>query len=110
ESGALALSPEPVSLRDVVGETVESMRPIAAATDVAIDFLIEGEDLYVQADRQRLRQVLLNLLANSVKYNRPHGSVLITSSATEGESIAIRVSDTGIGIAAEHIERLFVPF
>jgi len=110
ESGALALSPEPVSLRDVVGETVESMRPIAAATDVSIDFLIEGEDLYVQADRQRLRQVLLNLLANSVKYNRPHGSVLITSSATDGELVAIRVSDTGIGIAAEHIERLFVPF
>ncbi|MGH8888825.1 MAG: ATP-binding protein [Acidothermaceae bacterium] len=110
ESGALALSPEPVSLRDVIGETVESMRPIAAATDVSIDFLIEGEDLCVQADRQRLRQVLLNLLANSVKYNRPHGSVLITSSAPDSESITIRVSDTGIGIAAEHIERLFVPF
>lgn len=110
ESGALALSPEPVSLRDVIGETVESMRPIAAATDVSIDFLIEGEDLFVQADRQRLRQVLLNLLANSVKYNRPHGSVLITSKATDDDVIAIRVSDTGIGIAPEHIERLFVPF
>jgi PAS domain S-box-containing protein len=110
ESGAVALSPEPVSLRDVVGETVESMRPIAAANDVVIDFLIEGDDLHVQADRQRLRQVLLNLLANSVKYNRPHGSVLITANGADAESIAIRVSDTGIGIAAEHIERLFVPF
>jgi len=110
ESGALALSPEPVSLRDVVGETVEAMRPIAAANDVTIDFLIEGDDLYVQSDRQRLRQVLLNLLANSVKYNRPHGSVLITSKAGDADMVAIRVSDTGIGIAAEHIERLFVPF
>jgi PAS domain S-box-containing protein len=110
ESGALALSPEPVSLRDVVGETVESMRPIAASNDVTIDFLIEGDDLYVQSDRQRLRQVLINLLANSVKYNRPHGSVLITSKAGDADTVAIRVSDTGIGIAAEHIERLFVPF
>jgi PAS domain S-box-containing protein len=110
ESGALALSPESVSLRDVVGETVEAMRPIAAANDVTIDFLIEGDDLYVQSDRQRLRQVLLNLLANSVKYNRPHGSVLITSKAGDADMVAIRVSDTGIGIAAEHIERLFVPF
>jgi len=110
ESGALALSPEPVSLRDVVGESVESLRPIAAAADVSIDFLIEGDDLHVQADRQRLRQVLLNLLANSVKYNRPHGSVLVTCKANDSESVAIRVSDTGIGIAAEHIERLFVPF
>lgn len=110
ESGALTLSPEPVSLRDVVGETVESMRPIAAAGEIAIDFLIEGEDMYVQADRQRLKQVLLNLLANSVKYNQPRGSVLVTCKGESAKSIAIRVSDTGIGIAAEHLERLFVPF
>ena len=110
ESGALALSPEPVSLRDVVGDTVESMRPIAAASDISIDFLIEGDDLFVQADRQRLKQVLINLLANAVKYNRPHGSVLVTSKVRVDETTEIRVSDTGIGIAAEHIERLFVPF
>jgi PAS domain S-box-containing protein len=110
ESGALSLSPEPVSLRDVVGETVESLRPMAAANDITIDFLIEGDDLYVRADRQRLKQVLLNLLANSVKYNRPRGSVLVTSKTNDAHTVAIRVSDTGIGIAAEHIERLFVPF
>jgi PAS domain S-box-containing protein len=110
ESGALALSPEPVSLRDVVGDTVESMRPIAAAGDISIDFLIEGDDLFVQADRQRLKQVLINLLANAVKYNRPHGSVLVTSKVRDDETTEIRVSDTGIGIATEHIERLFVPF
>jgi CheY-like chemotaxis protein/anti-sigma regulatory factor (Ser/Thr protein kinase) len=110
ESGALALSPEPVSLRDVVGDTVESMRPIAAASDISIDFLIEGDDLFVQADRQRLKQVLINLLANAVKYNRPHGSVLVTSKLRGDETTEIRVSDTGVGIAAEHIERLFVPF
>jgi PAS domain S-box-containing protein len=110
ESGALALSPEPVSLRDVVGDTVESMRPIAAGSDISIDFLIEGDDLFVQADRQRLKQVLINLLANAVKYNRPHGSVLVTSKVRDEETTEIRVSDTGVGIAAEHIERLFVPF
>jgi PAS domain S-box-containing protein len=109
ESGALALSPEPVSLRDVVGETVESMRPIAAANDVSVDFLIEGDDLFVQADRQRLKQVLLNLLANGVKYNRPRGTVLVTASS-HADDIEIRVADTGIGIAPEHRERLFVPF
>lgn len=110
ESGALALSPEPVSLRDVVGDTIESMRPIAAASDIAIDFLIEGDDLFVLADRQRIKQVLINLIANAVKYNRPHGSVLVTSKARDDETTEILVSDTGIGIAAEHIERLFVPF
>ncbi len=110
ESGALSLSSEPVSLRDVVGETVESMRPIAASSEISIDFLIEGDDLYVQADRQRLKQVLLNLLGNSVKYNRPAGSVLVTCKVQDDRMTEIRVSDTGIGIAPENIERLFIPF
>jgi PAS domain S-box-containing protein len=110
ESGALALSPVPVSLRDVVGEAVESLRPVAAANDVSLDYLVEGDDLYVHADRQRLLQVLFNLLANAAKYNRPNGTVLVTCRARDARSAEIRVSDTGIGIAAEHIERLFVPF
>jgi PAS domain S-box-containing protein len=110
ESGALALSPEPVSLRDVVGEAVESLRPVAAANDVSLDYLVEGDDLYVHADRQRLLQVLFNLLANAAKYNRPNGTVLVTCRLRGAGSAEIRVSDTGIGIAAEHIERLFVPF
>ncbi|MDQ1464270.1 MAG: hypothetical protein QOC73_1211, partial [Actinomycetota bacterium] len=110
ESGALAMSPEPVSLRDVVGEAVESLRPVAAANDVGLDYLVEGDDLYVHADRQRLLQVLFNLLANAAKYNRPNGTVLVTCRVRDARSAEIRVSDTGIGIAAEHIERLFVPF
>ena len=110
ESGALALSPEAVSLRDVVGETVEQLRPIAANNEILVDFLVEGDDLYAQADRQRLKQVLLNLLANAVKYNRPRGSVLVTCTASGPAHIEIKVSDTGVGIAAEHLERLFVPF
>jgi PAS domain S-box-containing protein len=110
ESGALSLSSEPVSLRDVVGETVESMRPIAASSEISMDFLIEGDDLYVQADRQRLKQILLNLLGNSVKYNRPAGSVLVTCKVQDDRMTEIRVSDTGIGIAPENIERLFIPF
>jgi PAS domain S-box-containing protein len=110
ESGALALSPEPVSLRDVVGAAVEQLRPVAAAEGVSLDYLIEGGDLHVQADRQRLMQVLFNLLANAAKYNRVGGTVLVTG-RLRGEQLAeIRVSDTGIGIAPEHIERLFVPF
>lgn len=110
ESGALTLSPEAVSLRDVVGETVELMRPIATASDIRIDFLIEGDDLHVHADRQRLKQVLLNLLANGVKYNRTRGSVLVTCNRLDIRTIAIRVRDTGIGIAEADLGRLFVPF
>jgi CheY-like chemotaxis protein len=65
---------------------------------------------YVLADRQRALQVLLNLLANGVKYNRPGGSVTVGCNADGVGRVAIAVRDTGHGIAPEDLERLFVPF
>ncbi|MBX6370637.1 MAG: PAS domain S-box protein [Acidothermus sp.] len=121
ESGALAISPEPVSVRDVVGETVTQLRPMAAERDITIDWFVEDDDICVRADRQRLLQILLNLVVNAIKYNRRGGQVLVTAfrGGTNSDSSAaepsldvatIRVSDTGLGIAPEHVERLFVPF
>ena len=113
ESGQLALSPEPVRVRDLVADVVELITPLANAHGVGIGIETSGADCacFVQADRRRAMQVLLNLLSNGVKYNNPGGVVRIRCSfPPDGASVRIEVADTGIGIPAEHLHRLFVPF
>jgi PAS domain S-box-containing protein len=111
ETGSLALSAEAVSVAEVVQETLELVRPLAAARDITIAAPLTGDDpKTVVADRQRLRQVLLNLTSNAVKYNRPGGSITISCARAGDERVRLAVSDTGPGIAADKMERLFVPF
>ena len=69
EAGRLSLSLEPVHLAEVIQEAIDFVRPLAQQRSIAIGIVSEACDAHVQADRQRLRQVLLNLLANGVKYN-----------------------------------------
>ena len=63
----------------------------------------------VRADPRRLRQVLLNIVTNAVRYNHPGGSVVVTA-ATEGKEVVVAVADTGPGIPEHLVDRLFVPF
>jgi signal transduction histidine kinase len=69
-----------------------------------------GGPPFVRADERRLKQILLNLLSNAIKFTPAGGLVGIRASMTEGGGIAIAVSDTGIGIAAEEIDRAMAPF
>ena len=111
ETGALALSSEPVRLADLIPEALELVGPLAAEKDVQLR--IDGGAnvrAYVQADRQRLKQVLLNLLSNAVKYNRQGGRVTILVTSAEDSRLRIGVSDTGPGIPEEKRDRLFTPF
>ena len=65
---------------------------------------------FVTADRRRLRQVLLNIMSNAIKYNRPGGSVDITCGTLGSEMLGIAITDTGTGIAAADLARVFSPF
>jgi signal transduction histidine kinase/ActR/RegA family two-component response regulator len=111
ETGNLALSPEAVSVREVITETVDLVRPLADERGI---HLLGGElracERYVFADRQRLKQILLNLLGNAIKYNREGGTVSITCSHRESGRLRIQVTDTGPGIPQEHFDMLFTPF
>ena len=110
EAGRIDLSLEPVRLGEVVLETLALIRPLAGARSVSIRYDGDNQlDTYVLADRQRLKQVLLNLLSNAVKYNREGGLVEVTSTL-EHDQVSVAVSDTGPGITAQHLARLFVPF
>ncbi len=110
EGGELRLSLEPVSVREVVGEAVGMVRPLAVARGVRIDGLENGGGQHVRADRQRLKQVVVNLLANAVKYNRDGGEVTVACEAVSGGRLRLVVADTGIGIAEHDMARLFLPF
>ncbi|MDF2440981.1 MAG: hypothetical protein JWN98_1965, partial [Abditibacteriota bacterium] len=109
ESGNLAMSPEPTSLDEVLHEIAGLVRPLAEARRITVDIPVHS-GCYALADRQRLKQVLLNLFSNAVKYNRVGGAVSVTCEHAADERIVITVRDTGHGIAAEDLRRLFAPF
>jgi PAS domain S-box-containing protein len=110
ESGRMALSLEPVSVGEVVEETVELVRPLAAEAGVGLQSERVDGHAFVRADRQRLKQVLLNLLSNAVKFNRREGGVTVRCEAVTEDQFRISVTDDGPGIAPELVDRLFVPF
>jgi signal transduction histidine kinase/ActR/RegA family two-component response regulator len=110
EAGRLPLSLEPVPVADVVAEAVSLIRPLADQHGVLLASQSPSCDAHVRGDRQRLKQILLNLVSNAVKYNREGGSVRLDCEELAGGRMRVKVSDTGPGIPAESIERLFVPF
>ena len=110
EVGGATPSIEPVHLETVAREAVELVTPLAGQRKIAMRAeFAAGSDTWVEADRQRLKQILLNLLANAVKYNRDEGSVTVTLKPVNGRA-RIRVTDTGLGIAQDQLPKLFTPF
>jgi PAS domain S-box-containing protein len=108
ESGQLQLRIETVPLAALADECLALMQAQAAGAQVSL-VGAAAAGTAVRADRTRLKQVLLNLLSNGIKYNRAAGAVTLRA-RSEGEQVVIEVSDTGVGIAAEHRTRLFEPF
>ena len=109
ESGALGISVEPVDASAAVEDALELVRPLALRRSIELVAAHGGGPVYVLADQQRLRQVLLNLLSNAVKYNQIGGSVRLTLDR-RGERLSIGVHDTGPGLTRGDIEKAFVPF
>lgn len=110
EAGKLSLSMEAVLVADAVGEALDLVGPLAADAGVEVAMDRQPCELSIWADRQRVIQILLNLLTNAVKYNHPGGSVTVSCEMAEGHQAAIRVADTGMGIPAASMHRLFEPF
>ncbi len=109
EAGKLALSPEPVNVRETLVEALSLVKPMAADRSVHLEPLAGDLDCEVLSSAQRFRQVILNLLSNAVKFNRKEGTVAVSCEKVE-DCLRITVADTGRGISSENIARLFVPF
>lgn len=109
ESGRLDLAIEPIDLAALIDDCVSLIQPAATQRGILVACAASDGSLGLDADRTRLRQVLLNLLSNAVKYNRHQGKVDIRYELLGGR-LRISVADTGFGIADDLLARLFRPF
>ena len=112
ESGRIPLSIEPVLAAAVIVDATDLVRPLADQRGIALR--TRGSDqafgLHVDGDRQRLKQVLLNLLANAVKYCGGGCTVTLAAEERAGGILRLAVTDSGPGIAPELLDRVFTPF
>jgi len=110
ESGKGMLSLNPVSLADVLFECRALIGPQAQKRGIGIQFPRFEIPCFVKADETRLKQVLINLVSNAIKYNRPEGTVAVEVTLKPPDLIRICVRDTGVGLAPAQLTQLFQPF
>jgi signal transduction histidine kinase/CheY-like chemotaxis protein len=110
ESGKVTLSREPVSLVEVMLECRAMIEPQAQKRGIGMTFPRFEIPYFVKADRTRVKQVLINLLFNAIKYNRPGGTVAVEYALRPPHSVRICVRDTGAGLTPEQLAQLFQPF
>ena len=108
DGGELPLVARPVALSELLAQVLPMLQPLQAGHDVVLTQAVP-EGLHVSGDATRLRQVLLNLLGNAIKYNRPGGRVHVEARA-DGERVRLSVSDSGRGMDALQLRHLFEPF
>jgi hypothetical protein len=106
ESGSLRLDPISNDLHVIVAELKETMLPLASDKEIELTTEIPAGIPHVLADRAKLRRIFVNLLSNAIKFTKRGGHISVTA-ATTGDYVRIAVADTGVGIAADDIARLF---
>jgi PAS domain S-box-containing protein len=110
ESGKVSLSKESVSLAEVMAECRAMMEPQAQQRRIGVTYPRFDTPLYVRADRTRLKQIVINLISNAIKYNKEQGTVVVDCTITSPGRIRISVKDTGAGLSPEKLAQLFQPF
>jgi PAS domain S-box-containing protein len=110
ESGQVSLSMEHVSLAEVMYECRSMMEPQAQERGIQMTFPLFDNPIFVQADRTRLKQIVINLLSNAIKYNKAQGTVVVDCAVSAPERIRIGFTDTGAGLAPDKLAQLFQPF
>jgi len=112
ESGRLALSREPTSLSEVMSECQAMIEPQGQKRGIKMTFPQFDVPCFVDADRTRLKQILINLLSNAIKYNQANGTVVVEAACTGStpERIRVSVKDTGAGLTPDMLMQLFQPF
>jgi len=110
ESGKLSLSPEPMSLRDVMLECKTMIEPQAKKRGIRMTFPEFDGPYFIDADRTRVKQILINLVSNAIKYNKEGGTVVVGCTASARDRVRVSVTDSGAGLPPEKLAQLFQPF
>jgi len=110
ESGRLALSLEPTSLAEVMFECQAMIEPQGHKRGITMTFQRFDGPCFVDADRTRVKQVIINLLSNAIKYNQANGTVAVECTTGAAERIRVSVKDTGAGLPPDMVMQLFQPF
>lgn len=108
ETGQVKINFEPLNLSATIKDIAEDMQILAEEKGIKLDSIIE-DHIVIMADYVRIHQTLINVIDNSIKYNRPNGSVLVRMQ-TDGDFAVIRISDTGVGIPDDSLEHIFDRF
>jgi len=110
ESGELSLSQTPLSLFNMLQECRTMIKSQAQKKNIKLNFPRYKLPMYVLADETKLKQVLINLLTNAIKYNREGGNVTVEYFQNDSGMTRISIRDTGLGLTQEQIDKLFQPF
>lgn len=111
ESGEQPLSKKSFVIQDLIREAYESLSYLTDEKQIHFSFKKGTEqDITVFADKEKIRQVLINLLENAIKYGRLRGNIVASVYRTDGRHVLTEISDDGMGIADEHLDRIFERF
>jgi signal transduction histidine kinase len=110
ESGRIEVKSNRVSLSGLVHEVVEALRPVAAEKVIALEATLREPSILVWADRDKINQVLTNLIGNAIKFTPVQGRVTVSASRNGEESVQVSVSDTGPGVPPDEREKIFAKF
>ena len=110
EAGRIELSLEPIDIQEILGECCRLLQPMTQDKQLRLDCHPAPSPCRVQGDHVRVKQVLLNLLSNALKYNRTNGSVRVQQTLVDNNRLRVAVHDTGIGISEDDLAQLFQPF
>jgi two-component system phosphate regulon sensor histidine kinase PhoR len=111
ESGHQQLNQEPFAIQELIREVYDSLSLRASDKQIKASIKKGCEaPLTVLADKEKVRQVLINLVDNAIKYGRTSGSIIASVYKTDGKHALVEISDDGIGIAEEHLNRIFERF
>ena len=109
ESGEDDLDFEPVSVNSLLRTYFESQQNILEQRNIGVDFRLSTENPQIKTDESKFKKIMLELIDNSIKYNKPNGKILMSTSISE-DNVILELIDTGIGIRNEKLSQILEPF